>query len=462
MSAQPATAPILARYAPPVRDVRFWAVQVLVAAIFVTHQLVAGEFGIPEIRSLPHMAIDALYLAPVLYAALNFSLPGALATAAWVTVLVVADMALASDLTLSVGLEHVSVLLMVDVVAAFVGIRVNAEVAARAQTARAEARYRALFEAYSSPVVVLDSLGRVRDANPAAIALFGLSGDSRVPGPLAETVPLALVAPIRDGSDDPFPIVGPDGSERLVRAAPAAVVDPAGEALVQVVLQDVTAEARRRERAETYAARILRAQEDERRHLAQELHDDSVQELIHLCRQLDRIAGAPAGPDQSATIADARALAEGIVAGLRDIARGLRPPALDDLGLAAALRRLAADAAERSGVRVEADLVETDGIGANAELVVFRIAQEALNNVERHARATSASLRLRRTAAGIELEVADDGVGFTVPASLDEFGGEGLGLAGMDERSRLVGGSLQVDSTPGRGTNVRVTLPPEP
>ena len=160
------------------------------AAIFVAHQLVAGEFGIPELRSLPHMAIDALYLAPVLYAALNFSLPVALATAAWVTVLVVADVALAPDLTLSVSLEHVAVLLMVDVVPPSWGSRVNAEVAARAQTARAEARYRALFEAYSSPVVVLDSFGRVRDANPRHAPVRSFRRQGGVPRPPCRGRPL--------------------------------------------------------------------------------------------------------------------------------------------------------------------------------------------------------------------------------------------------------------------------------
>lgn len=448
---------VLTRYAPPVGDGRFWVVQGLVVLIFIAHQVVSGAIG-DEVASVPHMAIDALYLVPVLYAALNFNLPGALATAGWVTVLIVIDLALSADVTEPVVLRHGVILGTVDVVAVFVGVRVNAEGAARTRLVEAEARYRSLFQANTNPVLVMDDSGAIRQANQAALALLGLpalDGGAR----LADLVGPALAAGITGGAAGPFSVTSPAGVETLVSVARALVAEPTGETLVQVVLQDVTAEARRRERAEAYAAAVLQAQEDERRRLAQELHDDTIQELIHLCRQLDRIDSEGGPTARREAVGDARALAEGIVNGVRDVARGLRPPALDDLGLTAALERLATEAGARSGVPVRLDMRTHGALNPSLQLVVFRIAQEALNNVERHAQARSARLSLSEIEGGITLEVVDDGCGFSVPATEEGGGGNGLGLLGMAERARLVGADLVIDSAPGRGTAVRLTIP---
>src|SRR5207248_7793810 len=213
--------------------------------------------------------------------------------------------------------------------------------------------------------------------------------------------------------------------ERLARLAAEA----AGEA-------HRAAEARIR----LYAGRILHAQEDERRRLSQELHDQPLQDLIHLCRQLD--AGRMDG---------AREVATQVVSELRQISHGLRPPALDDLGLTAALRKLVADFSARTGIaasyRVEG---RARRLPADVELGLFRIAQEALNNVSRHAAAERVTVRARFLEGEVRLAVNDDGAGFVTGQAAESS----LGIAGMTERAALLGGRLEVVSGAGKGSTV--------
>ena len=144
-----------------------------------------------------------------------------------------------------------------------------------------------------------------------------------------------------------------------------------------------------------------------------------------------------------------------MVGELRQIARGLRPPALDDLGLAAALRKLTSDFQARTGVGASFRVEGEGRPAADAELGLFRIAQEALNNVGRHAAAERVSVRLRLAAAEARLTIVDDGAGFTVGRAPEAS----LGLAGMRERAALLGGRLDVSSAPGKGATVRATIP---
>jgi two-component system sensor histidine kinase UhpB len=226
-----------------------------------------------------------------------------------------------------------------------------------------------------------------------------------------------------------------------------------------LVLHDVTPWHRRLEDLHLYARAMLDAQEGERRRLAQEIHDDTVQELIVLCRRLDELAersGAPLAEELHAV----RAAAAGIADRLRGFARGLRPSVLDDLGLVAGLRHLVRELEERSGLRAGfAVFGESRRLEPDAELGIFRIGQEALRNVERHASAARVALRLRFFPDRTRLLVADDGRGFAA-LHPDEWARRGhLGLLGMRERARLIGGTLRLRSRPGRGTALAVDVP---
>jgi two-component system, NarL family, sensor histidine kinase UhpB len=201
------------------------------------------------------------------------------------------------------------------------------------------------------------------------------------------------------------------------------------------------------------AARALAAQEGERQRIARELHDEIGQSLTAALLALKR-AGDAAPESLRDDLGAVAETVRGSLDEVRQVARRLRPGVLDDLGLVSAIDALAADVTEASGVPVT---VEVDphlpGLGADAELVVYRIAQESLTNVVRHAGAQAVDLSLRHADAdGVVLTVTDDGCGIG-------DGPEGAGIRGMRERALLVGAELSVGPHDDAGTEVRLWVP---
>lgn len=199
---------------------------------------------------------------------------------------------------------------------------------------------------------------------------------------------------------------------------------------------------------------VLQAQEEERARVARDLHDEVNQSLTGLLLRLEAAREA-APPELEPELAQTKSLANQAMRELLSLARQLRPTALDDLGLAAAtagqVEQLARGEIEAE-LAAEGDFTDLDG---DAQLVVYRVAQEALSNTARHSGAGRVAVVLRRRAdGGVELEVADDGRGF----AFDESEG-GLGIAGMRERALLIGGELTIESRPSRGTTVRLAVP---
>lgn len=198
----------------------------------------------------------------------------------------------------------------------------------------------------------------------------------------------------------------------------------------------------------------LQAQEEERARVARDLHDEVNQSLTGLLLRLEAAREA-APPHMEAELAATKALANQAMRELLSLARQLRPTALDDLGLAAAV---AGQVEQLAHGEIEAEF-SADGdlsdLGDDAQLVVYRVAQEALSNAARHSGAAHVAVTLRRREdGGVELEVGDDGRGFAFDESE-----RGLGIAGMRERALLIGGELTIESRPGRGTTVRLTVP---
>jgi two-component system sensor histidine kinase UhpB len=200
----------------------------------------------------------------------------------------------------------------------------------------------------------------------------------------------------------------------------------------------------------------LQAQEQERTRVARDLHDEVNQSLTGLLLRLEAAREA-APPELEAELAETKSLANQAMRELLSLARQLRPTALDDLGLAAAI----AGQVDRLGHgEIEAELSaegELADLGDDAQLVVYRVAQEALSNAARHSGAGRVEVRLRRLEdGGVALAVSDDGRGFAF-----DDAERGLGIAGMRERALLIGGELTIESRPGRGTTVRLTVPGE-
>jgi two-component system sensor histidine kinase UhpB len=200
----------------------------------------------------------------------------------------------------------------------------------------------------------------------------------------------------------------------------------------------------------------LAAQEEERARVARDLHDEVNQSLTGLLLRLEAAREA-APPQLEAELAETKALANQAMRELLSLARQLRPTALDDLGLAAAV---AGQVEQLGRGEIEASF-EADGdfsdLGDDAQLVVYRVAQEALSNAGRHSGADSVAVTLRRRKdGGVALEVADDGRGFAFEESE-----RGLGIGGMRERALLIGGELTIESRPEHGTTVHLAVPGE-
>jgi PAS domain S-box-containing protein len=252
---------------------------------------------------------------------------------------------------------------------------------------------------------------------------------------------------------------GPGGVTRHVHVYKFPFRDAAGTLYVGGMAVDVTEQRQAQEQLREYARRLLGVQEQERRHLARELHDEVGQVLTGLrltleaCRAL--FPGEP--PD---CLADAEGLLAELARRVRDLSLGLRPSMLDDLGLLPALLWLCERYTPQTGVRVHFEHRGLEGrrFGPEAETAAFRITQEALTNVARHAGVKDCAARVWVGEDALRVQVEDQGSGFDPAAAQGSSGG----LSGMAERAALAGGTLRVESAPGAWTRLTAELPVGP
>ena len=207
-----------------------------------------------------------------------------------------------------------------------------------------------------------------------------------------------------------------------------------------------------------YIGAITSAQEEERLRLARELHDETIQAVIALKQRVQLAEKLVKDQNGKRSLQELEGLAEQTVENLRRIIRALRPIYLEDLGLVTALEMLA-----RETKTLQVDFYHTgheQRLERDVELALYRIAQEALSNVVRHAKASHATLKIDFSEHEIKLKISDDGTGFVTPTSPTDFASSGhFGLLGMRERSELIGGRLEVKSEAGVGTQISVRLP---
>jgi len=261
----------------------------------------------------------------------------------------------------------------------------------------------------------------------------------------------------------------PDGTRVAVLANVVALRD-AGGAIVGVVscLQDITdrkhAEERLQEsndKLQLLSRRLVESQETERRHIARELHDEVGQTLTVAEMNLQSVMQSSRAGPLTRRLKDSLQAVERVLAQVRDLSLNLRPSMLDDLGLESALRWYVTRQATVSGIRAEfqADALE-DRLDPVIETACFRVTQEALTNVARHARARSVTVALRKRNGQLHLSVRDDGIGFDVTALRQQaVQGASLGLLSMEERATLVAGGLELKSAPGQGTEIHAWFP---
>jgi signal transduction histidine kinase len=319
-------------------------------------------------------------------------------------------------------------------------------------------RYRMLFETSPLPMWVVDdeTLGFLA-VNDAAVRLYGYSreeflamrAEAFLPHPRAGSVFRGVFRHQRKGG------------EPLDVNAVGHLVGWRGRPARLVVINDISERLRAQAALRALSRRLLEVQEEERARLARDLHDDVGQALTALKIQLESLRLVIGEPSQRERVAyrveECVDTIQSTLERVRQLSLSLRPPQLDDLGLAAALRSHLDRQARVAGLASHFDAGDAPHeLSPDTETACFRVAQEAITNVLRHARARNLWVRLYDAAGRLALSVRDDGAGFDVRTV------RGLGLAGMEERTALVGGSLELRAAPGQGTVVLATFPLAP
>jgi PAS domain S-box-containing protein len=329
--------------------------------------------------------------------------------------------------------------------------------------------YQGLFEFAPDSQLVTDLHGVILEANYAAAALFQFSKEFLIGKPLGLLLAdgyrsrlydsLAMLT--RSGGADEFEsrLTRSDGLRHVAIRTAFVGESTAGPAVLRWLLQDITARRRDEIMRVELLRRLVRSQENERRRISREMHDYLGQELTGLTLGLKALEPdlAP-GTDGRRRLRELQEAVDRIGHAVHEMAVDLRPTALDDLGLRAALQILVQRWSKSSGVAADFHFVAngTDRFPADVESAVYRIIQEALTNVAKHADATHVSVIVEHRDGKLIALVEDDGQGFE-PDRDGQF--NRLGLRGMDERVMLVGGTLQIESARDVGATVRILIP---
>jgi PAS domain S-box-containing protein len=337
-----------------------------------------------------------------------------------------------------------------------------------------EGNYRNLFESAMDAIWVNDRDGNILEANESAARLTGYSIaelnradlslflDESSLTRLGEIQNKLLQGELQKNSYEQI-IIRKDNSEAYCKVTTNLIVRNGSTSAFQNIARDTTEERRLFETQRYYAQEITRAQEEERKRIARELHDSTAQNLIALLHQLENLLN-----DKYRMPVRQAKVFWGFYENLRDIlqevrrfSRDLRPSILDDLGLMPALEWLTQEVESNYGINTSLVKVgEERRLSPEAELLFFRIVQESLTNVAKHAKASQAKVIVEFTEKKVKASIIDDGKGFSAPRNMGELTHSGkLGLLGMDERVKLMGGQLTLSSAPGHGTTVKIEAP---
>jgi len=325
--------------------------------------------------------------------------------------------------------------------------------------------YRAVFEEAPDAILLVDARGRILEVNAETIRLFRYEREELVGASVDLLVPEEArgrhVREREEFAEAPrsrrmgvgIELAGrrKDGARIPVEISLSPLRSSSGLITIAIV-RDLS----ENRRLKGFGSGSLQAAEAERGRIARELHDDTAQTLAGLLLRLRVLEAQARDTAMEVEIASLRMELRRAVEGVRRIARGLRPPELEDVGLGAALQAHVREYFPEGQIELTLADVE-DPLPPEAGLALYRIAQEALANAARHSGAPLIRLRTERIGPALVLEVEDRGRGFD-PDRLEDPGA-GLGLLGMQERAELVGAQLEVLSEPGRGTRVRLTLP---
>ncbi|WP_240787188.1 PAS domain-containing sensor histidine kinase [Ramlibacter rhizophilus] len=338
--------------------------------------------------------------------------------------------------------------------------------------ADAAGRLAALLDSAMDAIISIDERERIVLYNRAAEQTFGWRSDQVMGQPLSMLLPERFraghaahvkhfaatgVTSRRKGEGMVLYGLRADGSEFPMDAS-ISQIDTAEGKVFSVILRDVTERVKARQDLARFATEASAIREQEKTRVARELHDELAQSLTALKMDAiwvrDHLERDPAASAQK--LADMLDMLDESVAATRRISADLRPLVLDDLGLVPAIEWLVQNFTQRHGVPCALDIDQSLDLGEPHATAVFRMVQESLQNVAKHARAHRAWVRVARERREIVLEVRDDGAGFETQAARKP---QSLGLVGLRERAQLLEGTVRIDSQPGQGTRVQARIP---
>ncbi len=431
-----------------------------------------------------HAVERILFLVPVSYAGIFLGLRAGLASLVLTLVIFLPRVFLVSEYRYDALLESVVVLILGVIVNLWFESKrregklyrqlvTRLEESERGMTV-SEQKYRYLFENASDAIWVQDVNGLFVDGNRAFERMTGFSREELKGVQLAKFLSeasLALAREVRNklvnGAEFEQPYEQQffikDGTVKTVKMSTNAIMAGGRISGFEHVARDVTLEKQQQENVRAYIQQITRAQEEERKRIARDLHDDVSPDIIILIQKLDNLTSNPRLKLSAMKegLEGLRGQAVKALEALRATAQGLRPRIIDDLGLVAALDWIAEALEKDQNIQAQVEATGIDReLSPETQIVLFRIAQEALNNIRKHAHASKVSIRIKGEADHITMTVTDNGQGFKVPERFEDMVSAGrLGLMGMHERARLLNGSLQILSAPGKGTELTVILP---
>jgi PAS domain S-box-containing protein len=341
------------------------------------------------------------------------------------------------------------------------------------QLKASEERYKDLFESASEAIIVSDPEGNIVEANRATVALVGYSVEELqrmnikqlLAGEAIATADSIQQLWIRGKAEDKRHeerLLKKDGTEVIVELAARAITANDHPVAIQTIARDVTEERRLRDNLQFYILEITQAQEEERKRIARELHDETAQGLAALAFHIEGITrySKQLPGEVVERLEQLLRETESLMEGVRRFSHELRPGLLDHLGLVPAVEWLTAETSVTGGIDASLKKAGKERrLSPQVELVLFRIAQEALSNARRHSEATRVEVQIEFTPEKVRLEVADNGKGFELPKMLGELAArKKLGILGMQERARIINGSLSVQSEAGKGTTVSIEV----
>ncbi|HEY94038.1 MAG TPA: PAS domain S-box protein [Dehalococcoidia bacterium] len=481
--------PFLSQVSELVRRPGLWTIILLFTVFTIPHY--SEAYGYPAglgtlmsaIGLTRHAAERILFLIPIVWSGFLFGIKGTILSSTVALACMIPRAILISEYQADALFETAAV----TIVGGFVGglsafslrlLKREREYVSELEEAhqeltRSEQKYRSLFENAHDAILLQDLNGNILAANEASAKLTGYDLDILVGMNVTQFLPEQALEIAREtrkkllngeSIDSVYDqqMVRKDGVELFLRLSVNLITDNGNPVAFQLIARDVTDEKRMQDNLQFYLQEATEAQEEERKRISRELHDETIQELVVLSQKLDMLS------------VESKTMSEGdrqrleklqqdtgnIMKGVRRLSQDLRPAALDRLGLIPALEWLLADTEEYSGLKTSITVTgEKRRLPERTELVLFRIAQEAIRNTWRHSKASRVDLKIVFTNDKVSISVNDDGKGFVPPKSMGDLAKDGkLGLAGMHERARLIGGKLSVRSEPGKGTKIIVEI----